>query len=277
MKKIFWIDSKWLSSDEIQFPFNDRGLNLSDGIFETILIIDKKPQLLKQHLNRWNTSANELGMAPPPTEESLIPLIEEAISRASLASNTGALRINWSRGESTNRGINISDTNKSRNTHTFWLELNEYMPSFHPIKTLISRDEKRNADSKLSKLKTFNYLQSIQARKESHLAGFDDAILLSTNGEISCGTTANLIVKRKEEWLTPRLESGCLPGIMRQQGLDAGFFKEAEISAQPNHDDNWLLINSLSCHSITRLNDFILKKFQEPEMLWKSLLKDNNN
>ncbi len=124
----------------------------------------------------------------------------------------------------------------------------------------------------MSQYKTFNYLQSIQARQESNLSGYDDAILLSTTGEVCCGATSNLIIHRKEEWLTPRIESGCLPGIMRQQGLNHGLLKEAKISLEPQPDDHWILINSLSCHSITKLDHIFLKEYEKTEMLWKSLL-----
>ena len=55
---------------------------------------------------------------------------------------------------------------------------------------------------------------------------------ISTNEEISCGTTANIIIKRNNEWLTPRIESGCLPGIMRQQGLNSGLIRAAKIAKQ---------------------------------------------
>ena len=111
------------------------------------------------------------------------------------------------------------------------------------------------------------------ARRESNLAGYDDALLLSTNGEISCGTTANIIIKRNNEWLTPRIESGCLPGVMRQQGLNTGLLKEAKIAKEPEVNDQWLLINSISCHSIIKINEICLKEYKNAEMLWNSLLE----
>ncbi len=271
-KKICWIDGYWILNEEIKLSPNDRGLNLSDGIFETILILQNQPQLLTAHLNRWSDSAKQLGMKSPPEETWLIPLINEAINRMPLSKGFGALRLNWSRGDNNNRGINLSTKKTTTKDHKFWLELNEYHPSFNTITTMISRHERRNAHSKLSQYKTFGYLQSIQARYESNLAGYDDALLLSTNGEIACGTTANLLIRRNNEWLTPRVESGCLPGIMRKRGLDAGLFKEATISPKPKNNDQWLLINSLNCHSITRVNNIFLSEYKEAKTLWQSLI-----
>ena len=272
LKKIYWINGNWIKSDDIEFLINDRGITFGDGIFETILVLNNQPQLLEAHLTRWNKSARALSMASPPKQESLTPLINQAISYISLSNGNGALRINWSRGKNMNRGINLSPQQDSGNDHIFWLELNQYNPSFEPISTSISRYERRNANSRLSQYKTFNYLQSIQARHESNLAGYNDAILLSTTGEVCCGATSNIIINRKKEWLTPRIESGCLPGIMRQRGLENGLFKEAKISLKPETGDHWLLINSLSCQSITKLNNIILNEYKETEILWKSLL-----
>ena len=93
-----------------------------------------------------------------------------------------------------------------------------------------------------------------------------------TNGKLCCSSTANLLVKRKDQLLTPPLESGCLPGIMRQQGLDAGLIKEANISRDPYPEDEWFLINSLSCKSIKQVNDQSLQICSEAKELWLSLL-----
>ncbi len=261
--KIAWIDNTWINNREIQLSIMDRGVTLSDGIFETILILGNKPQLLDSHLRRWKQTAQIIGMKNPPDKLFLEPLINEGLSKISLSKGNGVLRLNWSRGSNEQRGINISSKPLETSSHKFWCEINEYDLNFKPLKTMISINERRNPNSQLSQCKTFSYIQSIQARRESHLAGYDDALLISTNGEMSCGTTANLIIKRNNQWLTPRIESGCLPGVMRQQGLNAGILKEAKIAAEPEINDQWLLINSLSCHSITKVNYIKLKEYEK--------------
>ncbi len=152
------------------------------------------------------------------------------------------------------------------------MEISATEPSFNSISTIISRYEKRNASSLISQCKTFAYSQSIQARREAQLAKCDDALLLSTNNEICCGSTSNLIVRRNKEWLTPKITSGCLPGIMRQQGLNNGLFKEATLKAKPEKEDNWLLINSLGCRPINNVNNQNLQVWENPKDLWFSLL-----
>jgi len=268
-KKLGWISGHWGIFKDLKVPINDRGLNFADGIFETILILNGVPQLLDEHLNRWEKSANILEMNPPPSKEWLISLVEDGINRAQLNNINGVIRINWSRGESEQRGIDISKTS----FHSFWLEIDSYQPDFESISTMISQTERRNSFSRLSSCKTFSYNQGIQARLEAKNAGFNDALLLNSQGEICCATTANILVKRENNWLTPPSNSGCLPGIMRQRGIDLNIIKETLIEATPKDNDEWFLINSLSCHPIQKINTKELKITTNPKDFWLTLLK----
>ena len=272
--KIGWINGEWGSEKELFIPLLEKGITLGSGIFETILLFKGKPKLFKEHLERWHQSAKLLNMKQPPSQLFLAPLINEAIERISLTNGNGVLKLNWSRKDFIGQGINIANTNEESNNYYFWLEVNTSQPYFEVISTMISKNERRNAKSLISKCKSFGYLQSIQARHEAKMAGYDDALLLSTNGYMSCGTTSNLIVKRNNEWLTPHHNSGCLPGTMRQKGLALGKIKEAEIEGIPKDGDQWLLLNSLSLQPIQKINDRNLDIYPKPKNFWLSLLDD---
>jgi hypothetical protein len=72
---IAWIDGCWGDPDDLQLPLSDRGLQLADGLFETVLVRNGQPQLLQEHLQRWSDSAALLGMDVPPQRSTLQPLI----------------------------------------------------------------------------------------------------------------------------------------------------------------------------------------------------------
>ena len=118
---IAWIDERWGDPDDLQLPLSDRGLQLADGLFETILILNGAAQLLPEHLARWVASAELLGMDPPPSQQDLSGLIDEAIVKSELGQASGALRLNWSRGSGQGRGIGIANLNQ----HRFWLTLTQ--------------------------------------------------------------------------------------------------------------------------------------------------------
>ena len=276
---IAWINDpgphgQWGSPNELTLPINERGLLLADGLFETVLILDGQPRLLAEHLGRWHHSAALLGLAKPPGEATVEPLIQGAISRSGISS--GALRLNWSRGNGgnggNNRGIAIPPGEASR-SHRFWLQLSPHQPNFDPVRVIVSPTERRCATSLLSQCKTFAYGPSIQARRQAQAAGADDALLPSSNGELSCGTTTNLMVRLGSGWITPPLSSGCLPGIMRHRALVLGVAQEQPIDEAALMDSpGALLINSLGCRAISHLGPTALPIAPDGEALWWSLL-----
>ena len=102
-----WINGHWSEAKTLGLPLTDRGLQLADGLFETVLVLNGDAQLLDAHLQRWQHSAALLGMAPPPSQSWLHLLIQEGIAKADLNGPglAGALRLNWSRGQAAERGI----------------------------------------------------------------------------------------------------------------------------------------------------------------------------
>ncbi len=268
-RSIAWFDGQWGEPQQLGLPLSDRGLQLADGLFETVLLLNGSPQLLEAHLQRWHQSAALLSMAPPPDAGTLKPLIHEAVARAGLEHGSGALRLNWSRGDSAGRGIAVPETHRP---HRFWLQLSPHTPSFSPQTAIVSRQERRNSSSLLSRCKTFAYGQAIQARLEAQRAGADEALLLASGGELCCATTANLLIQRQGHWLTPALSSGCLPGVMRARLIEQGMAQEADLTPQPQSGDSWLLINSLGCRPLSSVDGIPLKLHPNAEALWRSLL-----
>jgi branched-subunit amino acid aminotransferase/4-amino-4-deoxychorismate lyase len=270
---------RWGTPQTLTLPISDRGLLLADGLFETLLVEAGHAWLLEEHLGRWQSSAALLGLPPPPGAATVQPLIAAAIERSGIGTalgSSGALRLNWSRGSGA-RGIDPP----SKGSPNFWLQLSAIKPCFEPVRVIVSATETRSATSLLSRCKSFAYGASIQARHQALEAGADDALLASSAGGLCCGTSANLLVCRGGSWITPPLSSGCLPGVMRQRGLDRGLFTEAPV----NEDDlqnsaGAFLLNSLGCRPISHLGARPIASpapsgcgSQEAERFWRQLLQ----
>ncbi|MAR07073.1 MAG: 4-amino-4-deoxychorismate lyase [Cyanobium sp. NAT70] len=264
-----WFEGTWGDPSELTIPISERGLQLADGLFETVLVLNGIPRFLKEHLNRWQISADLLGMEPPPPQGWLEPLIEAAIQRSGLNQQNGALRLNWSRGCGQSRGIGLPKHSK----HRFWLTLQAHELNWNPITTIISSQEQRNVHSVLSRCKTFAYNQAIQARREAERHGVDDALLRNTQSELCCGTVANLMVLRSGEWLTPPLSSGCLPGVMRGRAIKLGLAREISVGPDVLPQDSAILLNSLGCRTISSISGKPLtSEASTAQKLWKQLL-----
>ena len=62
---------------------------------------------------------------------------------------------------------------------------------------------------------TGQYTNSVLAKREAKLGGYDEAILLDVNGHVSEGSGENIFVVRKNVIYTPDLSCSILEGITR--------------------------------------------------------------
>ena len=267
-----WYKDQWLDIDKILISANNRGLKFGDGIFETILIKKNKPILFNEHLKRLEKSSKLLDINLKINELTLKKLINDGIQKLSLKNDQFAsVRINYSRGTNKGRTLRINSTLETKDLDHLWLEFYRIKPNFNPISVFISQTEKRNEFSLISKCKTFSYNQAIQVLTEANEKSFDDSILLNTSGELCCGSTFNLLIKRNNQWITPRKESGCLEGIMISKALKLQIAKEELITPEFQNDDIVVAINSLSCRQINQVNDLKLKPKFDPIYFWDLL------
>jgi branched-subunit amino acid aminotransferase/4-amino-4-deoxychorismate lyase len=273
-----WGDGRWGSPDDLGLPLSDRGLLLACGLFETVLVERGRPWLLDQHLDRLERSAALLELPSPPGPPVVEPLVAQAIRHSGIG--TGALRLNWSCGSPTDpaaRGLDPTAACRPR----FWLQFNPTGPGFAAVRVIVSPTEVRCASSLLSRCKTFAYGPSLLARRQAAAAGAHDALLASSAGGLSCGSAANLLVRRAGNWLTPPLASGCLPGVMRARALALGLASEAGLGeldeAELRGSEGAMLLNSLDCRPISHLDQHALAwsgdLSQQAEDFWRQLLR----
>ena len=267
-----WYKNQWLDIDRILITANNRGLKFADGIFETILIKENKPVLFDEHLKRLEKSSKILNMNLKINKLTLRKLIHDGINKLYLKNDQFAsVRINYSRGINKGRTLTINSTLETKDLDNLWLEFYRIKPNFNPISVFVSQTEKINEFSLISKCKTFSYNQAIQVLTEANKKSFDDSILLNTSDELCCGSTFNLLIKRNNQWITPRKESGCLEGIMVAKALKLKIVKEELIYPEFQKDDIIVAINSLSCRQINKVNDLKLRPKFNPIYFWDLL------
>ena len=269
---IGWHKNKWLNIENIYISANDRGLKFGDGVFETILIRNNNAILLEEHIKRLENSSKILEIDLNINKSYLKHIICLGIKKLSLAKNQlGSIRINYSRGLNKERSIRIKNSPQEGNSNNLWIEFYVIQPSFEPISTFISQTEKRNQYSLINQCKTFSYNQSIQVLIEAKKKLFDDCLMLNTANELCCGSTFNILLKRNNQWITPRKESGCLQGIMVNKAIELKLIKEELILPNFYKDDILITINSLSCRQINKINDMEFISTFDPKYFWELL------
>jgi para-aminobenzoate synthetase/4-amino-4-deoxychorismate lyase len=74
----------------------------------------------------------------------------------------------------------------------------------------------------------------------------DDVILFNERGQVTESTIANLAVKKDDLWITPKVECGLLPGVMREELLERKEIQEGIITLDDlKASKSILLFNSL--------------------------------
>ena len=267
-----WFAGRWDRPEHLAVPLDDRGLNLADGVFETLLWRSDGPVLWWQHWQRLQRGCALLRLAPEPDPSPIQALAAEGFQRLAPPSGQAALRITVSRGPG-QRGLALPQPQQPR----LWLHIHAVNPCFAPVDVITSRLVRRHGDCASSRCKTLNYTDAVIARCEALTAAADDALLLGSSGHYSCATAANLWVRQGTDWLTPGLDQGCLPGTMRGQLLQQPHCRQHPISRQALLTGGGFLLNSISCRPIRSLDGQALRPLdpQEAEQMFKRLVVDS--
>ena len=191
---------------------HDRGLLLGDGLFETVLVVDGKPDGLAQHLARLTMGCGKLGL-PPPEATDLDQKLAKALARA--PAGRAALRITLAAGPG-GRGLERAAMIKP----TLIAQISP-APIWETPARLITSTLRRNETSPTSRLKTLSYLDNVLARREALSLGGDEALMLNSRGEIACAAAANVFWLKGRALHTPALACGVLAGIMRARVMAA--------------------------------------------------------
>ncbi len=100
----------------------------------------------------------------------------------------------------------------------------------HPTLPLTLRLAEQPVDSRSVLLFHKTTLRGIYERCLEQRQDADEVVLWNERGEITEGTTANLVVELSGAWVTPPLESGLLPGTYRDFLLRRGTIKEQTLT-----------------------------------------------
>lgn len=192
----------------LQIDANDRGIMYGDGLFETILIKNRKPIFIDAHFKRMQMGLRRLNIQFKVPSSRLIEFAQDDIIDS--GEKDGILRISITRGKTTGP-LGLSETISP----TVIVEIKPFTEEPPKEITLITAAERRNEFSLLSSIKTLNYLGNLAAKQEANRMGVDDALLLNTKGDVAECTTSNIFAIINQELVTPPLEAGILPGITR--------------------------------------------------------------
>ncbi|MDG4813070.1 aminodeoxychorismate lyase [Hydrogenovibrio sp. 3SP14C1] len=207
-----WLDGDPLSTDKL-----DRGLLYGDGFFTTILLVDGQLANWNQHWARLKDSAERLKFPALNQANLMNDLISIIKSRP--AEPFEILKILITRGKG---GIGYQPAEKSvpsiyiqrlpfpQDASRKSLKIDQAWPFFELKMTL--SETVCSQQPQLAGLKHLNRLENVLARQALMNTGFDEAVMLTQNGEIISATQSNLVLIEGNQLISPLLDQSGVQG-----------------------------------------------------------------
>ena len=201
---MLWYDGR-IVEGPAPFDLSDRGLLLGDGVFDTALAIDRRVVFEQAHVARLVAAAQALGFSVEPAR------IVAAMRAVAGTAPRAAIRTTLTRGPGPRGIAPLSDPQPLLFASAAPMRA---ALAFSPLRLHVTGIA-RNETSPASRIKTLGYLDAVLAAREAVAAGFDEALFLNTKGRVACVGTGNFFAVLDGRIVTPSLDEGVLPGIVR--------------------------------------------------------------
>lgn len=216
----------------------DSGFYFGRGLFETMLV-KRKPVFLTEHLNRINSGLKIIGVNKKITEEDIL----EAVSKLKCEDCVLKLVV-------TDKNV-IYTTRKNNYTEE------QYKKGFSiKISTV-----KRNPYSKITYLKSLNYLENILEHEECIEEGYNEVIFFNTSGKLAEGSVSNVFFIKDKKIHTPSTDCGLLNGTVRKFIVNNYDVIEGEFNEQDliNSDEVFLTNSIMGVMKVSKLSNKYIK------------------
>jgi branched-chain amino acid aminotransferase len=221
MSMIAYVDGAWLDHATASIPITDRGFLMGDGAYDTCRVFEGEFFRFDQHAERLRASGRVLRIDVPPVN-TLRDIAGTLLTRNRSVAGPDAprfehavLRFTVTRG-SGGAGLRTAGAGPARLVATLRPLPFDWRDRARSGWSVVTADTRHPpADVLPPALKGQGRVFSLLAALEAEAAGCDDALLLSTDGRITEGTTWNVFWRAGEVLRTPALAEGLLPGVTR--------------------------------------------------------------
>ena len=211
---VLWLNGT-LSHGDALTSVRDRGLLLGDGLYETALVINRRPLLWEQHLQRLLASAAALAF---PLPDGFVATVDAALDTvlAALPPNECWLRLTLTTGAGA-RGL----PRPPDPSPTLLLQAAPYDRDAVHIHSAAVLDAPRvDPLDPLAGHKTTSAMRWVLARRQAMARGADCALVRTIHGDLVEADFASVFVVAGDSIATPALSRGALPGVTRAWALD---------------------------------------------------------
>jgi branched-chain amino acid aminotransferase len=214
-----WMDGEMIAWDDAHVPILTHSLHYGVAAFEGIRAYKRANGQsyvfrLREHIDRLFDTCKLVLLQPRPSREQISAACLDTLRANGMTE--GYLRPLIFLGDGA-MGIFAPD-NPVRSAVICW-KWGAYLGEEalkKGIRCKISSFARHHINISLSKAKmTGQYTNSVLAKREAKFGGYDEAILLDTNGYVSEGSGENIFIIKRGVLYTPDLSSSILEGITR--------------------------------------------------------------
>ena len=206
---IFYVDGRFVPSDEATVPINDLALLRGYGIFDFLKTYNGKPFFLKEHIARLQQSAAQIGLALPWSRQELIDIVRQTLDQNNQSESN--VRIVVTGGSSPDF---ITPQGKPRLLVLVTPLTQQPQWWYTQGVKIITIESGRNFPA----AKSIDYIAATVALQRARHQNAVEAVYIDREGYVLEGTTSNLFIISGDRLITPARE--ILNGITRQVVLE---------------------------------------------------------
>lgn len=216
ISKYVWFDGKYVPTEKAQVPITTHALHYGTAVFEGIRAYWNGKNLnvfrLDEHVKRFRRSGQFYNIALNYSDDEITNAII-GICKKNKIKKSCYIRPFYFVGD---YGINLHVTEKApTSVAIFTFPLGDLFSKNGITAGVVSWRKFSDMSTPPQAKMGGNYLNSIIAIQEAKRNGFDEAIMLDQNGNVSEAPVENIFIVRNGQLITPSLASSALEGITR--------------------------------------------------------------
>ncbi len=220
LEELTFLNGEIVPASNALIPVSDRAVLYGDSVFETLRAYSGRPFRFHRHIERLFEGCRIMRIEPPMAGGEIEVAVAELLEANGLDSGVDAyVRITITGGPTAGpKGLA-----RPGEAGIFIIAHPYEAPSAESYQRGVSvtiSGIKRNASSPLAAIKSGNGMDGMFARQEAYDRGFDDAVMLTSAGNVAEGPSWNVFMVKDSVLLTPNMGCGFLPGITREAVIE---------------------------------------------------------
>jgi len=219
---LIYANGTWVEADQAVVPFNDQGFLYGESLFETVRVNQGRPFRLEKHLERMRSGMKTILMDGEDQLAAIPDILESFISKNKLQSALTRIIIT--------RGTSIGTPWKSVSQPSIYLTSRPVnKPEPWPAKVVFLEEKNYPLLRFHPAIKSGNYLGNMLAKKDAEAAGAFEPVFVNRDGFITECAIRNVFFIKDDVLLTPALELGVLPGVIRDTIMELARKRNLEV------------------------------------------------